>query len=101
MRVSSIACRHSFGSFSAASVRSATWISTSAANSGLTCCTRFRADGKGDGGDAKPSGRGDSNSRPHGPEPCTLTWLSYFPAPGPDDTTRLIGALETLSHRAV
>jgi hypothetical protein len=25
------------------------------------------------------SGRGDSNSRPHGPEPCTLTWLSYFP----------------------
>ena len=29
----------------------------------------------------RPSGRGDSNSRPHGPEPCTLTWLSYFPAP--------------------
>ena len=33
------------------------------------------------------SGRGDSNSRPHGPEPCTLTWLSYFPRP-PDSITR-------------
>lgn len=25
------------------------------------------------------SGRADSNRRPHGPEPCTLTWLSYSP----------------------
>jgi hypothetical protein len=26
-----------------------------------------------------PSGRADLNRRPHGPEPCTLTGLSYFP----------------------
>lgn len=25
------------------------------------------------------SGRADLNRRPHGPEPCTLTGLSYFP----------------------
>ena len=25
------------------------------------------------------SGRVDLNHRPHGPEPCTLTWLSYAP----------------------
>ena len=78
-----------------------TWISTSAASSGLTFSTRSRADDDDASPVAKPSGRGDSNSRPLGPEPSTLTWLSYFPAPGPDDTTRLRGGPAEPPHGAV
>src|SRR6267378_4088078 len=32
---------------------------------------------------SRESGRVDLNHRPHGPEPCALTWLSYAPTEPP------------------